>query len=89
MLLFSQKLCIQTFAIDPTVTVMRDVRIQCFLKQSLEKKGKLMFLNKNGTHFEFDDLLKASGDGLGNGNFGKCYKTMLDIEPAVVVKSQF
>ncbi|CAI9786197.1 unnamed protein product [Fraxinus pennsylvanica] len=51
-----------------------------------EDKGKLMFLDKKGTHFELDDLLKASAEGLGNGNFGNCYKVMLETGPAVVVK---
>ncbi|KAL2511896.1 putative inactive receptor kinase [Abeliophyllum distichum] len=51
-----------------------------------EDRGKLVFFDKNGTHFELEDLLKASAEGLGKGNFGNCYKAMLEIGPAVVVK---
>lgn len=51
-----------------------------------DDRGKLMFLDKKGTFFELDDLLKASAEGLGKGNFGNCYKAMLEIGLAVVVK---
>lgn len=51
------------------------------------QKGKLIFIENNGeTTFDLDDLLKASAEGLGKGNFGNCYKAMLDIGLAVVVK---
>ncbi|KAL0357085.1 UNVERIFIED_CONTAM: putative inactive receptor kinase [Sesamum calycinum] len=48
--------------------------------------GKLIFVENNGSKFELDDLLKASAEGLGHGNFGNCYKAMLDVGPVVVVK---
>ncbi|KAL2254409.1 probable inactive receptor kinase At2g26730 [Sesamum indicum] len=48
--------------------------------------GKLIFVENNGPRFELDDLLKASAEGLGHGNFGNCYKAMLDVGPVVVVK---
>ncbi|KAL7125133.1 hypothetical protein ABFS83_14G095300 [Erythranthe nasuta] len=54
------------------------------------ERGKLVFLennnSNNGAIFELDDLLKASAEGLGNGNFGNCYKAMLAIGEVVVVK---
>lgn len=50
-----------------------------------EEKGKLVFMNEE-RYFELDDLLKASAEGLGGGNFGNCYKTMLESGPIVVVK---
>ncbi|KAL9174582.1 hypothetical protein ABFS82_02G060800 [Erythranthe guttata] len=55
------------------------------------EKGKLVFMDNNGNinnrgRFELDDLLKASAEGLGRGNFGNCYKAMLEIGEAVVVK---
>lgn len=53
-----------------------------------EEKGKLVFVNNNDNEgrFELDDLLKASAEGLGRGNFGNCYKAMLETGLAVVVK---
>ncbi|KAL3515551.1 hypothetical protein ACH5RR_022453 [Cinchona calisaya] len=50
-----------------------------------EEKGKLVFINEE-RQFELDDLLKASAEGLGKGNFGNCYKAMLESGPIVVVK---
>ncbi|KAI3448265.1 hypothetical protein Pfo_004930 [Paulownia fortunei] len=51
------------------------------------ESGKLVFMENNGTTtFELDDLLKASAEGLGKGNFGNCYKAILEVGPAVVVK---
>ncbi|PIN20654.1 Serine/threonine protein kinase [Handroanthus impetiginosus] len=49
-------------------------------------KGKLVFMENNEPRFELDDLLKASAEGLGKGNFGNCYKAMLEIGQVVVVK---
>lgn len=48
-------------------------------------KGKLIFM-RNEAYFELDDLLKASAEGLGKGNFGNSYKAMLDEDLIVVVK---
>lgn len=48
-------------------------------------KGKLIFM-RNEASFELDDLLNASAEGLGKGNFGNSYKAMLDDEQTVVVK---
>ncbi|XP_073021823.1 pollen receptor-like kinase 4 [Primulina eburnea] len=62
------------------------------IARSLEKKlhegnrGKLVFMENDVTRFELDDLLKASAEGLGKGNFGNCYKANLEIGEAVVVK---
>ncbi|CAN4108001.1 unnamed protein product [Withania somnifera] len=49
------------------------------------EKGKLIILGSE-INFELDDLLKASAEGLGKGNFGNCYKAMLVDGPTVVVK---
>ncbi|XAR49446.1 Non-specific serine/threonine protein kinase [Bertholletia excelsa] len=52
-----------------------------------EEKGKLRFVGGSGEEgFELNDLLKATAEGLGKGNFGNCYKAVLDGGPAVVVK---
>nr|GMC89689.1 probable inactive receptor kinase At2g26730 [Ipomoea batatas] len=48
-------------------------------------RGKLTFLDSD-LRIELDDLLKASAEGLGKGNFGNCYKAMLEEGPTVVVK---
>ncbi|XP_077224934.1 putative inactive receptor kinase At4g23740 [Tasmannia lanceolata] len=50
-----------------------------------EQRGKLTFMVNQGG-FELGDLLKASAEGLGKGNFGACYKAMLDDGSAFVVK---
>ncbi|XP_052193959.1 probable inactive receptor kinase At2g26730 [Diospyros lotus] len=55
-----------------------------------EEKGRLVFMDQEGS-FELKDLLKASAQALGNGNFGACYKAKLCGEEgaaaaAVVVK---
>ncbi|KAK6156904.1 hypothetical protein DH2020_011152 [Rehmannia glutinosa] len=61
-------------------------------KKAIEKRtpeverGKLVFVENNQPRFELDDLLKASAEGLGKGNFGNCYKAMLEIGQVVVVK---
>ncbi|XP_019171827.1 PREDICTED: probable inactive receptor kinase At2g26730 [Ipomoea nil] len=49
------------------------------------ERGKLTFLDSD-LRIELDDLLKASAEGLGKGNFGNCYKAMLEEGPTVVVK---
>ncbi|KAF9610318.1 hypothetical protein IFM89_021988 [Coptis chinensis] len=46
---------------------------------------KLTFLD-GVEHFELQDLLKASAEGLGKGNFGNVYKAKLENGPEVVVK---
>ncbi|XP_051132484.1 probable inactive receptor kinase At2g26730 [Andrographis paniculata] len=49
-------------------------------------KGKLVFVEKEAeVKFELDDLLKASAEGLGKGNFGNCYKATVENGAAVVV----
>lgn len=63
-----------------------------------DMRGDLIFMNgraetgtgtkttENDHHFELDDLLKASAEGLGKGNFGNCYRAMMERGPIVVVK---
>lgn len=50
------------------------------------QRGELVFLGKNATRFEPDDLFRASAEGLGKGSLGNCYKAMMEIGEAVVVK---
>ncbi|KAK2982348.1 hypothetical protein RJ640_009045 [Escallonia rubra] len=50
-----------------------------------EKVGQLTFMEDVGV-FELGDLLKASAEGLGKGNFGNSYKARLDDGRNVVVK---
>ncbi|KAH6793391.1 hypothetical protein C2S52_003868 [Perilla frutescens var. hirtella] len=49
-------------------------------------KGKLVFMDEKGPAFELDDLFRSSAEGLGRGNFGNCYKAMLELGRVVVVK---
>ncbi|KAG1364187.1 Pollen receptor-like kinase 1 [Cocos nucifera] len=51
-----------------------------------EEHGKLMFVKEGVQSFELQDLLKASAEVLGCGNFGSSYKAVLFEGPAVVVK---
>lgn len=50
------------------------------------QKGKLVFVDEAEAEFELDDLFRASAEGLGRGNFGNCYKAMLESGEAIVVK---
>lgn len=50
-----------------------------------EQRGNLSFVDEEGG-FELSDLLRASADGLGKGNFGYSYQVILEDRPAVVVK---
>ncbi|CAK9160476.1 unnamed protein product [Ilex paraguariensis] len=54
--------------------------------QGEQEKGKLTFMDDHEMQFELADLLKASADGLGKGNFGSCYKAVVNDGLAVVVK---
>ncbi|KAM0946681.1 putative protein kinase RLK-Pelle-LRR-III family [Dioscorea sansibarensis] len=47
--------------------------------------GKLVFVREGGVRFQLQDLLKASAEVLGSGNFGSSYKAVL-VNNAVVVK---
>ncbi|KAJ0971874.1 hypothetical protein J5N97_019833 [Dioscorea zingiberensis] len=48
--------------------------------------GKLVFVREGAERFELQDLLKASAEVLGSGNFGASYKAVLVNSHAVVVK---
>lgn len=51
------------------------------------ERGSLVFVENDGiATFDLDDLLRASAEGLSKGNFGNCYKAMMEVGPAVVVK---
>ncbi|KAH0767017.1 hypothetical protein KY285_002888 [Solanum tuberosum] len=67
----------------PTET--RSVESRSVASEVELEKGKLIFLGSE-INFELDDLLRASAEGLGKGNFGNCYKAMLVDGPTVVVK---
>ncbi|CAM8937644.1 unnamed protein product [Rhodiola kirilowii] len=54
-------------------------------RQEPQIKGKLAFIDDE-IRFELGDLLKASAEGLGTGNFGNTYKALLEDGPAFVVK---
>ncbi|XP_026434578.1 probable leucine-rich repeat receptor-like protein kinase At5g05160 [Papaver somniferum] len=51
-----------------------------------EKEKKLKFMESGGVIFELNDLLKASAEGLGKGNYGNSFKATLDNGLTVVVK---
>ena len=49
--------------------------------------SRLVFLGKGaGYSFDLEDLLRASAEVLGSGNFGSSYKAALQEGPEVVVK---
>ena len=48
--------------------------------------GKLSFVKEEREKFDLSDLLKASAEVLGSGNFGSSYKAVLMNGPSVVVK---
>lgn len=50
-----------------------------------KERAQLTFMD-GAASFELGDLLKASAEGLGKGNFGNSYKAVLDDGSAVVVK---
>lgn len=51
-----------------------------------EEQGKLIFVKEGSVMFGIQDLLRASAEVLGSGNFGSSYKAILSDGPAVVVK---
>jgi hypothetical protein len=51
-----------------------------------EEKRRLIFIEEEEKSFTLNDLFKASAEGLGRGNFGDCYKAVMDGKEAVVVK---
>ncbi|KAJ1278118.1 hypothetical protein BS78_04G054800 [Paspalum vaginatum] len=51
-----------------------------------DEHGRLVFIQEGRTRFEIEDLLRASAEVLGSGNFGSSYKATLCDGPAVVVK---
>ncbi|XP_024316490.1 pollen receptor-like kinase 4 [Brachypodium distachyon] len=52
-----------------------------------DEHGRLVFIQESRVRFEIEDLLRASAEVLGSGNFGSSYKaTLLDGRSEVVVK---
>ncbi|XP_062218326.1 pollen receptor-like kinase 4 [Phragmites australis] len=51
-----------------------------------DEHGRLVFIQEGRTRFEIEDLLRASAEVLGSGNFGSSYKATLCDGQAVVVK---
>ncbi|XP_052141919.1 pollen receptor-like kinase 4, partial [Oryza glaberrima] len=51
-----------------------------------DEHGRLVFVQESRKRFEIEDLLRASAEVLGSGNFGSSYKATLQERPAVVVK---
>lgn len=50
------------------------------------RRDGLVFLQEGRERFELEDLLRASAEVLGSGNFGSSYKATLQEGPEVVVK---
>jgi hypothetical protein len=50
------------------------------------RRDDLVFIQEGRVRFEIEDLLRASAEVLGSGNFGSSYKATLCEGPAVVVK---
>ncbi|KAF3657261.1 hypothetical protein FXO38_13015 [Capsicum annuum] len=72
--------------IAATSTETRSLESRSNMVSEVElEKGKLIILGSE-INFELDDLLRASAEGLGKGNFGNCYKAMMVDGPTVVVK---
>ncbi|KAJ3679257.1 hypothetical protein LUZ60_017268 [Juncus effusus] len=55
-------------------------------KRDHDPHGKLSFIREERERFEIEDLLRASAEVLGSGNFGSSYKATLFDGPSVVVK---
>jgi hypothetical protein len=55
-------------------------------RQRRDEHGRLVFIQEGRPRFEIEDLLRASAEVLGSGNFGSSYKATLCDGPAVVVK---
>uniref|UniRef100_A0A0D9VCT1 Protein kinase domain-containing protein n=1 Tax=Leersia perrieri TaxID=77586 RepID=A0A0D9VCT1_9ORYZ len=51
-----------------------------------EEHGRLVFMEEGRKRFEIEDLLRASAEVLGSGNFGSSYKATMVDGAAVVVK---
>ncbi|RCV22029.1 hypothetical protein SETIT_4G187200v2 [Setaria italica] len=51
-----------------------------------DEHGKLVFIQEGRARFELEDLLRASAEVLGSGNFGASYKATLLDGPSLVVK---
>ncbi|PPD76941.1 hypothetical protein GOBAR_DD26124 [Gossypium barbadense] len=51
------------------------------------KRSELIFLNEDVQRFDLQDLLRASAEILGSGNFGASYKAIIGKGEAVVVKN--
>lgn len=51
-----------------------------------DEHGRLVFIQESRVRFEIEDLLRASAEVLGSGNFGSSYKATLCDGPSVVVK---
>ncbi|XP_037449974.1 pollen receptor-like kinase 5 [Triticum dicoccoides] len=51
-----------------------------------DEHGRLVFIQESRVRFEIEDLLRASAEVLGSGNFGSSYKATLQEGPEVVVK---
>ncbi|KAG8069938.1 hypothetical protein GUJ93_ZPchr0006g44103 [Zizania palustris] len=51
-----------------------------------DEHGRLVFIQESRVRFEIEDLLRASAEVLGSGNFGSSYKATLCDGQAVVVK---
>ncbi|GLJ50060.1 hypothetical protein SUGI_1064710 [Cryptomeria japonica] len=50
------------------------------------ERGKLLFLNEDDSDYDLEDLLQASAEMLGGGNFGNSYKAVLKNGSTMVVK---
>ncbi|GFP79198.1 probable LRR receptor-like serine/threonine-protein kinase rlk [Phtheirospermum japonicum] len=55
-------------------------------QQSTSAAGKLSFVREDRQRFELQDLMRASAEVLGSGNFGASYKAVLVDGEALVVK---
>jgi hypothetical protein len=51
-----------------------------------DEHGRLVFISESRVRFEIEDLLRASAEVLGSGNFGSSYKATLLEGSSVVVK---
>uniref|UniRef100_A0ACD5ZF34 Uncharacterized protein n=1 Tax=Avena sativa TaxID=4498 RepID=A0ACD5ZF34_AVESA len=81
---------LQTTA-EPSIKIKeRDVDLTGSVTAVPAKRGGrrdgLMFLKEGGLRFELEDLLRASAEVLGSGNFGASYKATLLDGTSIVVK---
>lgn len=75
-----------TAAATATATAAATTKAQQVVKKTEQQPGKLSFVSEDRDKFDLQDLMRASAEVLGSGNFGASYKAVLVDGEALVVK---